>query len=196
MWNRPKGMSGFGIKISLLVYLLAAGLVLYGQETNGLITIHMDQQPMKKVLDRIEQESGLIFSYNSRLIDADEAVSIHLYRVSLEEALSILFAERRISFEVVEQQVVLNRDRGRKVKQEAAQPQDSTVGIQVIFTLSGFVKDSRTGELLIGATITIPGGTVGTITNAYGFYSLTLQSEAEELIFTYPGDGSDNRPAD
>ncbi len=183
VWNSPNGMSGFGIKISLLVYLLAAGMVLCGQETNGLITIHMDQQPMKKVLDRIEQESGLIFSYNSRLIDADEAVSIHLDRASLEEVLSILFAERRISFEVVEQQVVLKRDRGRKV----TQPHDSTEGMQVIFTLSGFVKDSRTGELLIGATITIPGGAVGTITNAYGFYSLTLQSEAEELICTYVG---------
>ncbi len=141
VWNNPNGMSGFGIKISLLVYLLAAGMVLCGQETNGLITIHMDQQPMKKVLDRIEQESGLSFSYNSRLIDADEEVSIHLDRVSLEEALSILFAERRISFEVVEQQVVLKRDRGRKVRVETVKPQDSTLVVVSKFTLSGFVKD-------------------------------------------------------
>ena len=189
VWNNPNGMSGFGIKISLLVYLLAAGMVLCGQETNGLITIHMDQQPMKKVLDRIEQESGLSFSYNSRLIDADEEVSIHLDRVSLEEALSILFAERRISFEVVEQQVVLKRDRGRKVRVETVKPQDSTLVVVSKFTLSGFVKDKQTGEVLIGATITIPGWAVGTITNSYGFYSLTLQREVEELICTYVGYG-------
>jgi len=182
-------MSGFGIKISLLVYLLAAGLVLCGQETNGLITIHMDQQPMKKVLDRIEEQSGLSFSYNSRLIDADEAVSIHLDRASLEEALSILFAERRISFEVVEQQVVLKRARAGKVKMDAVKSQDSTLVEVSKFTLNGFVKDMRTGEVLIGATITIPGWAVGTITNAYGFYSLTLQSEVEELICTYVGYG-------
>jgi len=189
VWNSPNGMSGSGKKISLLVCLLAAGLVLYGQDANGLITLQMDQQPMKEVLDRIEQESGLSFSYNSRLIDADEEVSIHLERVSLELALSILFAERRISFKVVEQQVVLKRARRRKVVEEAAPPQDSTAGRRVVFTLSGFVKDSRTGELLIGATITIPGGAVGTITNAYGFYSLTLQREVEELICSYVGYG-------
>lgn len=91
-------MSGLGLKISLLVCLLAAGPVLSGQEIRPLITLHFDQQSMKDVLDRIEEQSGLHFSYNSRLIDEDEAVTIHLDRVSLEEALSVLFRDRRISF--------------------------------------------------------------------------------------------------
>jgi hypothetical protein len=42
-------------------------------------------------------------------------------------------------------------------------------------TISGFVRDSLTGESLIGATITIKEMTAtGTVTNAYGFYSLTI----------------------
>ena len=180
-------MSGFGLKIALLFCLLAAGLLLSGQELIPPISLHMDQKPMKEVLGQIEEQSGLIFSYNSRLIDDEEEVSIHLDQVSLEEALTTLFNERRISFEVVEQQVVLKRARGRKVQEEPAQLKDSTVAVPVKFTLSGFVKDSRTGEVLIGATITIPGGTVGTITNAYGFYSLTLQGEVEEMFCTYVG---------
>ena len=55
------------------------------------------------------------------------------------------------------------------------------------FTISGYVKDSRTGEVLIGATISIPGGVEGTITNNYGFYSLTLRREVEELFCSYVG---------
>jgi len=43
------------------------------------------------------------------------------------------------------------------------------------FTLSGYVKDAKTGENLIGATITIKEiKGKGTGTNAYGYYSITL----------------------
>jgi hypothetical protein len=179
-------MSGFGLKISLLVCLLAAGPVLSGQEIAPLITLHCDQQSMKEVLDLIEGQSGLHFSYNSRLIDEDEPVSIHLDRVSLEEALQVLFRDRRISFEFAEQQVVLKRARRIKNEEEAS-PADSTAASSVKFTLSGFVRDSRSGEVLIGASITVPGRAVGTITNSYGFYSLTLQEEVGELLCTYVG---------
>ncbi len=41
-------------------------------------------------------------------------------------------------------------------------------------TLSGYVKDSKTGETLIGATIIAVEKQAGATTNAYGFYSLTL----------------------
>jgi hypothetical protein len=43
------------------------------------------------------------------------------------------------------------------------------------FTISGYVKDSATGEELIGATVSIKELTAtGTSTNAYGFYSITI----------------------
>ena len=180
-------MLGIGFKISLLSCLLAAGLFVSGQEAQQVLTLHFNQQPMRDVLDQIEEESGLSFSYNSRLIDGDELISIHLDHVSLEEALTVLFKGRRISFELVEQQVVLKRSGRNKVKEDATYPSDSSYTAPDKYTLSGFVKDSRSGEVLIGATITIAGGAVGTISNSYGFYSLTLREETEELSCTYVG---------
>ena len=41
-------------------------------------------------------------------------------------------------------------------------------------TLSGYVKDARTGELLIGASIILPGRGIGAVSNNYGFYSITI----------------------
>lgn len=50
----------------------------------------------------------------------------------------------------------------------------STVAQQK-FTISGYIKDAKTGENLIGATITIKElQGKGTGTNAYGFFSITL----------------------
>jgi hypothetical protein len=38
-------------------------------------------------------------------------------------------------------------------------------------TLNGYVRDSLSGELIIGATITINGQGKGVTSNQYGFYS-------------------------
>jgi outer membrane receptor protein involved in Fe transport len=43
------------------------------------------------------------------------------------------------------------------------------------FTLNGFVKDSLTGETLISANLVISGSSKGVSSNAYGFYSITLE---------------------
>ena len=42
------------------------------------------------------------------------------------------------------------------------------------FTLNGYVRDSLTGESIIGATISINGQSKGVASNQYGFYSITL----------------------
>ncbi|HOG19684.1 MAG TPA: carboxypeptidase-like regulatory domain-containing protein, partial [Salinivirgaceae bacterium] len=44
------------------------------------------------------------------------------------------------------------------------------------FTLSGYVKDKNTGEVLIGAAVYNKSTYKGTVSNAYGFYSLSLPS--------------------
>ncbi|MCK5705502.1 MAG: hypothetical protein KAI29_30340, partial [Cyclobacteriaceae bacterium] len=44
------------------------------------------------------------------------------------------------------------------------------------FTISGFVKDSSSGEVLIGSTVFVKEISTGAQTNVYGFYSLILPS--------------------
>jgi hypothetical protein len=46
------------------------------------------------------------------------------------------------------------------------------------FTLNGYVKDSLSGESIIGASIIINGKSKGVTSNQYGFYSITLDSGA------------------
>jgi len=54
-------------------------------------------------------------------------------------------------------------------------------------TLSGYVKDISNGEDLIGASISIKGTTSGTITNSYGYYSLTVPPGDYVFVVTYIG---------
>ena len=54
-------------------------------------------------------------------------------------------------------------------------------------TLNGYVADSESGESLIGATVYINEIKAGTITNPYGFYSITLEEGIYNIDFRYVG---------
>lgn len=56
------------------------------------------------------------------------------------------------------------------------------------FTVSGTVFDANNGETLIGATVTASQTNVGTITNEYGFYSISLPAQDSIILeFSYVG---------
>lgn len=55
------------------------------------------------------------------------------------------------------------------------------------YTINGFVKDQFSGESLIGANVTIDGNTKGVITNAYGFYSITLSEGSHTIVTSFIG---------
>ena len=55
------------------------------------------------------------------------------------------------------------------------------------FTLSGYVKDSLTGETLIGATLQVNGKSKGVTTNAYGFFSITLEEGDVKVTCSFVG---------
>ena len=58
------------------------------------------------------------------------------------------------------------------------------------YTLSGYVKDTRTGETLIGVNVFNKSSiTQGTSTNTYGFYSLTIPQGKYTIKISYVGYG-------
>jgi outer membrane cobalamin receptor len=55
------------------------------------------------------------------------------------------------------------------------------------FTISGYISDASNGESLIGATVLDVNSGKGAITNAYGFFSLTLPADYVNLRIQYVG---------
>lgn len=54
-------------------------------------------------------------------------------------------------------------------------------------TLSGYIKDGKTGEVLIGATVYIPLISKGATSNVYGFYSITVPEGEYEVTYSFVG---------
>jgi hypothetical protein len=55
-------------------------------------------------------------------------------------------------------------------------------------TISGYIKDAASGETLIGANVFLESDpSNGTVTNTYGFYSITLPDGNHRIVFSYLG---------
>lgn len=54
-------------------------------------------------------------------------------------------------------------------------------------TISGYVKDVENGEVLFGATVSVKGQNIAVATNAYGFYSLSLNPGEYQIVYNYLG---------
>lgn len=58
---------------------------------------------------------------------------------------------------------------------------------QTRFTISGYVYEKGSRETMPGVNIYIPETTLGTASNSYGFYSLTLPAGEYEVVFSFVG---------
>jgi hypothetical protein len=61
------------------------------------------------------------------------------------------------------------------------------VGFAQKYTLSGYIKDAKNGEALIGVSIFIKGTTTGTASNSYGFFSLSTAKGEYPVTVSYVG---------
>lgn len=56
------------------------------------------------------------------------------------------------------------------------------------FTLSGYIKEKGTGETMVGVNVFVKNqNSIGTVSNLYGFYSITLPSGNYDIVFSYIG---------
>jgi len=62
------------------------------------------------------------------------------------------------------------------------------VGIKAqTHSISGYIKDAKNGEVLIGVSVYEQGTTNGVSTNAYGFYSIVLKADTHTIVASYIG---------
>ena len=156
-----------------LVVMFMSGL--HAQEQlSKMVSVQAENEPLKEVLHQITNQTGLNFSYNSRRINPGQPVSISVQNKSLEEVLEMLAGLIGAEFKLVRNQIIL-----KPKKPEPAEKKS--------FTISGYILDRNTGETLPGATVRLDTATIGTISNAYGFYSLTLPRGKYTLRYSYIG---------
>ncbi len=172
----------FNIPVLILFFLLGFGSPGLSQDLQKKITIEMTNAAISDILREISILSGIDFSYNPGIIPVDKRITIKVRNKPVAEILEQVLASQGIEYQQVENHLVLKLS-------SASDMQDKAVVLKKpkFFTLSGFLRDKTTGEVLIGANVYVKGTSLGTTTNGYGFYSLTLAAAAYPVIFSYMG---------
>lgn len=165
------------VTILLTVFLSA---LLQAQDLNTRITLDVKKGSLESVLNMITARTGIRFAYNPQAIPVDAKVSLKVKDQKVSDVLEKLFTKYGIHASFVEGQYVLLPAQ----EQTSLQSQETPVNP---VTLSGFVREKKTGEALIGVNVYLKGTTTGTFTNMYGYYSLTVDPGTLPVVFSFIG---------
>ena len=130
--------------------------------------------PLEDVLYALTDATQVNISFSNSILPADKKVSISVRRKTIRYILTEILINTNLKFTLsVDNRILL-----------VAKPKPPP---SRRLTINGYLLDGDSGEPLIGAAIqdTITGK--GTVSNAYGFYSLTLPSGEKFLKISYLG---------
>ncbi len=159
-------------------YILLVSFILHGFLISTAQTVELDQpiklsaksmtieEALKEIKDNLEVE----FSFVTNDIDHKKGISTLDYATLEEHLLQILGDD--FEFKIKGSKILIRKK--SQTQKEA-------------YIVNGYVRDSQTGEELIGASISNSAGNYGAISNVYGFYSLRLSSEEQMIRCSYLG---------
>ena len=140
--------------------------------------IDWKEKPLLEVIKFLEDEYNIQFLFNPN--DArDQKINISAQNISLKELLTKVFDQTDLSFKIEDDEVVIYKS--KSIGQIDRSPKI------IKHTINGYLRDKETTESLIGASIYVNGTSVGTTTNEYGFYSISLPEGPASIIFSYIG---------
>lgn len=150
-------------------------------DLNKKISISAKNKNLSEVLTEIETKTDLNFAFNNNEINASQKITIIARNKNVYQILNEIFGKLQIKYTVVEKQIVLKLNSPAFIEEKA----ENKFHESDKYTISGYIRNSATGEALIGASIYVKNQSTGTVSNSYGFYSLTLPANKYNLTFSY-----------
>ncbi len=168
---------------ALFLFLLLIPSVLFSQDLDRRISLKLRRVTLEKFLAEVSRESGILFSYTPSILPEKYLVTVDADKKPVREILEMTLSPAGLTFRIVENQVVIAR-----IAKTAPQAHEGAMQPRAIrATLAGVVREKGTGEVLIGAHLRLQGTPYGAVTNAYGYYSLSIPGGEYRLAASYLG---------
>ncbi|WP_160717225.1 TonB-dependent receptor [Chitinophaga solisilvae] len=119
----------------------------------------------------IQRTTGISISYSSNFLHLNKKIQLTGTEHTTGAVLNTILQGTGIQAAPVNGKIFLLR--------ESSQTQ--------YYTISGFVKEVNSHEIIIGASIYDPVTRKGTVSNAYGFYSLQVPDSCNSIVFSHIG---------
>lgn len=169
----PISTNSYCIKGYLLISLLFIPLLtVKAQKQEQPVTIHLENAGLKELTGKIEQVTKYSFIYGEE-VKLEHPITLHLKNTPLKKVLQQAFSGQNISFRFTVSHILLHKEKAQTIQRR--------------HTLNGYVLDQASKESLIGANIYDRLNEMGTTTNPFGHFSITLPEGDTKLDFSYIG---------
>ena len=141
------------------------------------ITVELSNVPLREALHAVADRGGFTLNYNENILDKSAPVTFAAHGQPAFLVLRSILRGTQIEI------IVLGTEQVVLIKRRISPPGESGKK----HTISGYVTDAATGEALVGANVYLRDLNTGAATNAYGFYSLTLEPGDYLVQYSYMG---------
>ncbi len=158
-------------------------------DLNQKISISANNQSLDEVLNEIEQKGNIHFALSNEKVRTSQKISINAKNKSIQFIMDDICAQLNLDYAIVEKQIILkpHKQNTNQTSETTEVEKKQTSLTKNKYTISGYITDQTSHELLIGANIFVTDLRAGTSTNAYGFYSLTLPEGDYNIEISFLG---------
>ncbi|WP_293667910.1 STN and carboxypeptidase regulatory-like domain-containing protein [uncultured Parabacteroides sp.] len=168
------------------ILLLPAGF-LRSQESDNILgrIIHLSKEKntVYRLLDKISDQTGMLFIYDSKLVDNEKTVRIPDGDYTVRQAIYLITENEQLDLSVIGDHILIS------------QPQE-TIPVTIPDTISeketndhfvvkGILLDKQTHDPIEAGTIGVLNTSIGSITNANGEFRLTLPDSLRASTFYF-----------
>jgi TonB-linked SusC/RagA family outer membrane protein len=147
------------------------------------VSLSVKDQELREVLSEIEEQTSVVFTYQSKIIKPSRKISLEVKNATLGDVLAMLFGSS-ISLVAIddEEEIVLRPSNPERDEVEASVEVDTYIAL----TVEGKVTD-ESGEALPGVNVLEKGTTNGTTTDVNGKFALNVRDESSVIVFSFIG---------
>jgi hypothetical protein len=167
--------------MKLTTFLLILALVQAAAKGYSQVTLHEKNAPFEKVLTSIKKQTGYTFFYDERITAG--RITVDVDNASIPQALDKCFLGLPITYKIIDNNIFLK-------EKEAIKPPAVVTPTQITpvppATISGTIlnEDKKPVE---GASVHVKGTSIGTKTNANGYFRLFEITDSAVLRITSIG---------
>ena len=161
------------------IYLLRAESVQSQNLSTIEVRVGLNNEDLKSFFNKIQEQSGLLFAYQPRLVEGKNGFNLEEDSRSVKETLEIVLNEAGLAYKQVGNSIIIFKDNKRSTESKPVELSARANKLQSdsYIILEGQVTTKGKDEPVVGASVVVKGTLRGTATNANGHFSLAVKKD-------------------
>jgi TonB-linked SusC/RagA family outer membrane protein len=162
--------------IFIFIGLMSYASTIYSQSKR--LTFDLKNETIESVFKQIESLSEYKFAYNSTKLDVSKKISLKVDNQTIDVVLEKILKSANLQYRIVDRYIIITDESEKNV--------NSVNSEQAAKKVTGKITDTS-GASLPGVSVVVKGTTIGTISDANGYYTIPNVPAKGVLQFSFVG---------